>query len=75
MTTTSPATIKVVTFPRTRGPETPLGNRQLGEEERALLEREVAEAKPGEIVGIDARGVRRRLRGVRGRRVEVRGGT
>jgi hypothetical protein len=55
--TASPATIRVVTFPRTKEPTTPLGNRQLGEEERAQLERKVAEVEPGEIVGIDARRV------------------
>jgi hypothetical protein len=55
--TASPATIRVVTFPQTKEPETPLGNRQLGEEERAQLERKLTEAEPGEIVGIDARRV------------------
>lgn len=57
MPTVSRATIKVVEFPRTQEPDAPLGNRQLGEEERAFLEREVAKANPGEIVGIDARRV------------------
>lgn len=57
MPTASRATIKVVEFPQTQEPDTPLGSRRLGEEERALLEREVGKAKPGEIVGIDARRV------------------
>lgn len=57
MPTASRATIKVVRFPQTREPDAPLGNRQLGEEERALLEREVSKAQPGEVVGIDARRV------------------
>jgi hypothetical protein len=55
--TASRATIKVVKFPQTQEPNAPLGNRQLGEEERILLEREVAKVSPGEIVGIDARQV------------------
>jgi hypothetical protein len=55
--TASRATIKVVKFPKTREPNAPLGNRQLGEEERILLEREVAQVSSGEIVGIDARQV------------------
>lgn len=57
MPTASRATMKVVNFPQTQGSNTPLGNRHLGEEERILLEREVAKAEPGEIVGIDARRV------------------
>jgi len=55
--TASRATMKVVEFPQTREADTPLGNRQLGEEERTLLEQEVAKAEPGGIVGIDARRV------------------
>lgn len=57
MPTASRATIKVVEFPLIREPDAPLGNRQVGEEERVSLEREVAKAEPGEIVGIDARRV------------------
>lgn len=57
MPTASHATTKRVEFPLTQEPDTPLGNRQLGREERTLLEREVANAKPGEIIAIDARKV------------------
>lgn len=57
MPTASRAKIRVVQFPQTQGPDTPLGNRRLGEEERALLEREVSKAAPGEVVGVDARRV------------------
>ncbi len=57
MPTVSHAAIKVVEFPQTQKSDAPLGNRELGEKERTLLEREVGEAKTGEIIGIDARRV------------------
>jgi hypothetical protein len=57
MPTANRVSMKVVRFPQTQDPGAPLGNRQLGEKERALLESRIGDAEPGEILGIDARRV------------------
>jgi hypothetical protein len=54
---TDHVTLKRVGFPIQLEADEPLATRQAGAKERALLERELEKAEPGDIVGVDVRHV------------------
>ena len=50
--------LEVMEFPRSLPPDYPLGDREVGAHERALIEQKLENVKPGETLGVDTRRVK-----------------